>query len=1206
MDSSPFVVPRGAVEESLTLLGGESLMDMTIVGYDSCSVSLSQTLDDGISELEGTTTPALFEPTRSRHITIQIPKSTLVNPKSTYEGFTPPLPQVREHVAVKDLLATIKGKPTKEEYVEFELNEFSFYIEAKLYPEEMRPLHHMSTKVAHDRFYFDGIISSGNTKRYVAKVEVSEIPIGNYGTSSSSVDDQIWIRSRLNSNKEIYYKLKKPALEYKRFHTPFLWVANLAKHFVDFCDDRIEKSRDVTLRSFKREFIEWLLETHKRSSLESWLEQHPSTDFRTSIIANLEFLWKELHGVLPEKKVMDFKLFREARSFSQYSAVPPLTRPKEMVRRTAPKEEEEAPTIVTPYIKECFGHMAIGEMLRLAGDDEEISLPETDKTKSCEEGPERFLSREEVSRVKVGDVIATPRDIDNPYWGATILGRAVDDGRWFGLVQRIHVTKQGHRDFDVRWLYRPADTLCSILKYPWPNELFLSDNCTCEDGSAKRIKENQVSEVVPVTWFGNPNNSGDQFFVRQMYLVECRRFVTLEKSHQRCSHEDGEKPGFRAGDTILAVLRESEGPTLAEPYEVVKVFRQNDRIFVRLRRLLRRSRADATATNAPPNELVYTEELVVHKLANINVIGKCHVRFCRHRELIPSPYDRGGTGNLFFITHTFVDGRIVPFEGEFPKSLRQGFDPSAKARKLRGLDLFCGAGNFGRGLEESGAVDMRWANDIWGKAIHTYMANTPSPETTHPFLGSIDDLLRKAIQGDFSNQVPRPGEVDFISAGSPCPGFSLLTADKSTLKQIKNRSLIASFASFVDFYRPKYAILENVSTIIQTKKNREQDILCQLFCALLGMGYQTQLVLGDAWSHGAPQTRNRVFLCIAAPGYRLPEGPVLSHSHFPGVQRRTLGDNVNVPFVERQFRPTAFKYVTAEESTADLQDIQDGNADCCPGFPDHRLSRRMNKRALSEITNIPVQPWGMNFAKAWYGMRPTAGKGGQGAMSAADRELFPATGQRVSNKGQGYSRQRPNQLFRTVTTSCNWTDARCGEGLHWREPRPLSIMEVRRAQGFLDHEVLLGTVMDQWRLVGNSVARPMALALGLKFREAWLGSLCEGAPQEALGDGQNKVDGVLIEEEALLYESTPLSGSRNPNEAEEASETGDSTPATEVEFGADTAWRAQTGVKRRFPDHLTNDDQRVKTRKVSTSPQDTNEAELGLQSTRGVTIVRLD
>jgi DNA (cytosine-5)-methyltransferase 1 len=47
-------------------------------------------------------------------------------------------------------------------------------------------------------------------------------------------------------------------------------------------------------------------------------------------------------------------------------------------------------------------------------------------------------------------------------------------------------------------------------------------------------------------------------------------------------------------------------------------------------------------------------------------------------------------------------------------------------------------------------------------------------------------------------------------------------------------------------------------------------------------------------------------------------------------------------------------------------------------------------------------------------------------------------------------------------------------------------MEARRAQGFIDYEPLIGEMAKQWKIVGNSVARQMSLALGMQVREAWL------------------------------------------------------------------------------------------------------------------------
>ncbi|AEO67982.1 uncharacterized protein THITE_2155132 [Thermothielavioides terrestris NRRL 8126] len=889
-----------------------------------------------------------------------------------------------------------QGIAAKSEFVEFELDAFCFYIDNSIYPCEMRPLQHMATRFGHDQFYFDGVLSIGGVKHYVQKIRVAELPIGNYGTSNATVQGQIWVRSELNKKREIYYRLTKPSSEYARFYTPFLWVADLAKHIVDYSAAMLERGRQVGLGSFESDFIRWLSETHgEASQFRHWRRKHPSDDY-------------------------------------------------------------------------------------------------------------------------LGDTISTPRDGEtttDTKWRSMVSKGAVEDNRWFGLVQKVHVAGNGSRSFDVIWFYRPVETPCCMMKYPWPNELFLSDHCTCEDGAQVRVKEHEVLGIHNIDWFGGPNTGAGEFFVRQTYMVEGRRWVTLKNSHKTCSH-DRQRLGFRTGDTVLAALADSAA--FSEPYEVVKIFRQGAITFVRLRRLLRRRQIDPRS-GAAPNELVYTDQLVVAKAAK--VIGRCLVRFFRPGDTIPTPYDRGGAGNAFFITHELKeqdDGgepRCVPFEGEFPTSLRQGFDPTRQTfRKLRGMDLFCGSGNFGRGLEEGGAVEMRWANDIWDTAIHTYMANTPNPSSTHPFLGSVDDLLRLALEGKYADNVPRPGEVDFISAGSPCPGFSLLTPDKTKLVQIKNQSLVASFASFVDFYRPKYGILENVITIVQARHNRSEDVLSQLFCAIVGLGYQAQLILGDAWSYGAPQGRSRVFFYFAAPGLRLPESPTPSHSHFPGVKARGLGEMCNgEPFVSRSFAPTPFKYVSAAEGMADLPYIGDGKAEPAIAVPDHRVCTGITPALRAQIAAIPTHPHGMNFVKTCNA----------GVMTPGDRALFPAGGFRVSQRSHGWGRVKPSDVLSTVTTRSQPTDARAGTGLHWHEDRPLTVQEVRRAQGFPDHEVLLGRVADQWKLVGNSVARQMALALGLKFREAWAGSLVEGGGGSSRMESREMSETKLNGGSSIRRRSTP-------------------------------------------------------------------------------------
>jgi len=124
--------------------------------------------------------------------------------------------------------------------------------------------------------------------------------------------------------------------------------------------------------------------------------------------------------------------------------------------------------------------------------------------------------------------------------------------------------------------------------------------------------------------------------------------------------------------------------------------------------------------------------------------------------------------------------------------------------------------------------------------------------------------------------------VDIILAGSPCQGFSRLNLYPNSPRAQANNSLIASFASFVDYYKPRFLLLENVPTLIgyggilvilvtfsiiefdrkftphQIQKG--QAIFPRLIACLLEMKYQIRFGLVCAAHVGGAQERIRVFM----------------------------------------------------------------------------------------------------------------------------------------------------------------------------------------------------------------------------------------------------------------------------------------------------------------------------------------------------------
>ncbi|KAI0999232.1 hypothetical protein K3495_g8964 [Podosphaera aphanis] len=330
--------------------------------------------------------------------------------------------------------------------------------------------------------------------------------------------------------------------------------------------------------------------------------------------------------------------------------------------------------------------------------------------------------------------------------------------------------------------------------------------------------------------------------------------------------------------------------------------------------------------------------------------------------------------------------------------------------------------------------------------------------------------------------------------------------------------MVASVAAYIDFYRPKYGLLENVMNMAQTGRGRDEDALSQLISTVVGMGYQLQLFVVDAWSCGNPQSRTRLFVSFVAPGLELLNHPVLSHSHPPHITDRGLGQLANgQPFGRRLHELTAFDYVSAAEATKDLPDIGNGKTNHCTEQPDHIVAMGVTCALQAQIEAIPRSPPGMNFRKTWE----------SGFLSAQQRALFPTStrsgrlSENVGSTSVAWGRVDPEKLFPTLVVHLAPADARGGTVLHWDNDRPLTTMEGRRAQGFPDDEVLLGNRREAWKLLGNSVARNVAVSLGLSLREAWLKCnlkkhpdpppdrvLQENSISDMLGAGKSNVDGV--------------------------------------------------------------------------------------------------
>ncbi|KAK0113806.1 DNA methyltransferase Dim-2 [Cadophora gregata f. sp. sojae] len=295
-----------------------------------------------------------FQSPKSEH-------SPSIKPKCKQDGFIPPVSPSTEQFAVKHLLqyhTRIRTKirsrqspasfisPNDDDFTEFELSEFSIYLpDNKFQPFSMKGLQHLGTRSSNIIYMFDGILSLGAARYYVQDIPFTVRSIGNYGEDLHEVGSQIWIESEMNTGTNIFYRLGHPSAEYARFHDEFLWLADFAKHFVDYLE---ASERPVSLHRFRADFYQWLRETHSMSSaFQAWYRKYNKEDFRCQVSVNIAFLFSESIGINQELKA--HPVWSEC-----------------MSREAVPLQElEEEQTIVTEYVYECFKDIRFGQYLKL-------------------------------------------------------------------------------------------------------------------------------------------------------------------------------------------------------------------------------------------------------------------------------------------------------------------------------------------------------------------------------------------------------------------------------------------------------------------------------------------------------------------------------------------------------------------------------------------------------------------------------------------------------------------------------------------------------------------------------------------------------------------------------------------------------------------------------------------------------------------------
>lgn len=160
--------------------------------------------------------------------------------------------------------------------------------------------------------------------------------------------------------------------------------------------------------------------------------------------------------------------------------------------------------------------------------------------------------------------------------------------------------------------------------------------------------------------------------------------------------------------------------------------------------------------------------------------------------------------------------------------------------KIKVIDLFAGCGGLSTGFEmENFEVVLALEKDIW--ASETYKKNHQHTKVITDDITQIKDL--------------EPFDIDGIIGGPPCQGFSL--SGKRDKNDPRN-SLFMEFLRFVNFYKPKFFIMENVPGLLSMKTKKNENVRDLIIEEYNKIGYQVTNHILNAAEYGVPQLRQRV------------------------------------------------------------------------------------------------------------------------------------------------------------------------------------------------------------------------------------------------------------------------------------------------------------------------------------------------------------
>ena len=361
------------------------------------------------------------------------------------------------------------------------------------------------------------------------------------------------------------------------------------------------------------------------------------------------------------------------------------------------------------------------------------------------------------------------------------------------------------------------------------------------------------------------------------------------------------------------------------------------------------------------------------------------------------------------------------------------------------IDLFAGCGGLSMGLEHAGFKAM-FANEINPICASTYKLNIDIDEN-NVFICDIDDLLK-----DIEIHNRAFGEIDLVSGGPPCQGFSM--ANRQRIIDDPRNVLYKSYLKFLKIVTPKFFIMENVKGMA----NKIEEIFDD-FHQMLGDEYTMSYRVLNAKNYGVPQNRERLFVI----GNRI---GVDSDDIFKNIENEqycsyVLKDAIIdlPPLGIKKFKNSSSIENDEIGYTERLYDYSGSdfyeyinNGRRVTSVYNHK-NRYNNERDIAIYTRLPQ---------------------GANSLHESIADIMPYKSRNHIFKDK-YFKLRMDDICKTITSHMKFD---CNMYIHPTQPRGLSAREAARVQTFPDDFVFTGPQNSWYLQIGNAVPVKLAKVLG--------------------------------------------------------------------------------------------------------------------------------